>query len=204
MQAAIQGLLYGLGISFMLGTVFFALIQQGLKFGVKAGVFIAIGVILTDIFFIALAFFFTDLASTFIQSNRSFITLLGAGFIIVFGLVGVLTTNKQEEFSAVEKLIPLRMIALGAVLNATNPVNFFVWLSLQVLMLSQGFGNAYALTFYGFSLFAIFLAEVGIATFAYYLKNKLNEKVLLYLKNGINLLFIGIGVILLLKALPAH
>ena len=70
MTPILSGFVYGLGISFMLGTVFFTLIQQGLKHGAKAGIAIAVGVILTDIVFISLAYWFTDLASASLFASR--------------------------------------------------------------------------------------------------------------------------------------
>ena len=50
------GFSYGIGLSLMLGTVFFALIKFGLSNGYKAGLAIAAGVIASDILFILLAF----------------------------------------------------------------------------------------------------------------------------------------------------
>ncbi|HCT22199.1 MAG TPA: lysine transporter LysE, partial [Chitinophagaceae bacterium] len=57
----VYALLYGLGIgvvlSSMLGTVFFFLVQNSIANGFKSSVFIATGVITSDILLIVLSYF---------------------------------------------------------------------------------------------------------------------------------------------------
>jgi threonine/homoserine/homoserine lactone efflux protein len=202
MSPIISGLAYGFGISFMLGTVFFTLIQQGLKHGAKAGVAIATGVIITDIIFISLAYWFTDLASVWIENHKTVITLGGGIFIIGMGIFGLIKKSKVQE-SKEEKsdFSPFKLMGIGATLNATNPVNFFVWLTLQTLLLSKGYKTTEIVTFFTASLAAIFMAEVAFAWLAFYVKNKLNRKVLVYIKTGINVIFIAIGLYLVISVL---
>lgn len=202
MNPVFSGLIYGFGISLMLGTVFFTLIQQGLKHGARAGVAIAIGVVLTDLIFISLAYWFTDSASVWIENHKNEITLVGGLFIIGMGIFGLAYKARLREISdGKPDYNPIRLVGIGATLNATNPVNFFVWLTLQTLLVSKGYNTTEIVAFFASSLVAIFLAEVAFASFAFYIESKLNQQVLGYIKSGINVIFIGIGVYLIISIL---
>lgn len=196
----IKGLFYGIGVSFLLGTVFFALLQQGFKFGWRAGFFIALGVVFTDSLFITLVVLFTDWSSGFIQNNRTIITLFGAVFIIFLGFMGLIRAiRKQQTTENLQRFIPIKLFTMGVILNLANPANFFVWLGLQVLLLAQNYSFSERFQFFGASLLAIFIAEVFIASFAFYFKSKLQSKSLYLVQRGINLIFIAIGISLLIK-----
>jgi hypothetical protein len=149
-----------------------------------------------------MAYFFTDVASASITANKVTITVLGAIFILGLGIFGLLQKQTQAKNVEGENGFSWpKLIGLGATLNATNPVNFFVWLALNALMLGQGKSNAYVFWFFAASLAAIFLAEVFIAKMAQFFSHKLKGKMLNYIKKGINMVFIAIGIFLMLSVL---
>jgi threonine/homoserine/homoserine lactone efflux protein len=57
----LYGLITGMLMSIMLGTVFFALVQNSIDHGFRTGVFIAIGVISSDVLLISLSWFNAEL-----------------------------------------------------------------------------------------------------------------------------------------------
>jgi len=199
-QAAQFGFLYGAGLSLMLGTVFFALIRHGMYHGFKAGFAIASGVILSDLLFIVLAFWFTDLASQFIRTNQFWITILGGVFIFLMGLVGLLIGIKKKPRKTVSKPFNFaQLLVLGFTLNIMNPVNFFAWLTIQSILLSKQYTQAMSLTFLVFSLIAIGLVEIAIAVTANQLGSRLKDQWLKRIHVLVQILFLLIGSYLIVS-----
>ena len=56
-EILMYGFLTGMVMSVMLGTVFFALVQNSIDYGFRTGIFIALGVIASDLLLITLSWF---------------------------------------------------------------------------------------------------------------------------------------------------
>jgi L-lysine exporter family protein LysE/ArgO len=56
-EAIASGATSGFVLSLMLGTVFFALIQNSIDYGFTTGIYIAAGVVVSDVLFISAALF---------------------------------------------------------------------------------------------------------------------------------------------------
>ena len=197
-EAAWLGFVYGLGLSLMLGTVFFTLLRYGLLLGYKAGFFIASGVIFSDIIFISLAFWFTDLARDYIGKHTLLITMLGGVFILMYGLVGLLKQRKNsKDKEEIQELKPVKLATLGFVLNSSNPVNFIAWLAIQMLLVSKHYSEFESISFLVSSLLAILFIEIGIAAAANRIKKHLNHSVLVWVNRVILFIFMGVGFYLI-------
>ncbi len=198
-EALISGLGYGLMVSFMLGTVFFALINNGIQHGARAGVAIASGVVFTDLVFIVLAYWFTEVTSQFIKAHTFAITLLGGLFVIVLGVLGLYYKTRFDLNPKEQQFRPFRLFLTGALLNSSNPVNFFFWLALQSVLVGKGIEQERAFVFFASCLSAILLTEIAIASLAQRLTRKSGKKWLSRIKAGINILFIAVGLALLVN-----
>ncbi len=188
----------GLVISLMLGTVFFALLNDGLLFGYKAGLYIGLGVIITDIIFILAAFAFTEITATFIKSNTQTIRLLSGGLIILLGLLGYKKFKNNANNGVAMRLYPIKLVLKGALLNGTNPVNFFAWLSLQSFLITKGTPQGHFWIFFIGCIFAILITEIGIAYLAKKVFSTLisdrKDAILKSISFSINTLFVIIGI----------
>lgn len=194
----IKGLFYGIGVSFLLGTVFFALLKYGRVWGSKAGMAIASGVVFSDLVFIGLVLVFRDVSESFISESEQLLYSFG-GILLIFLGIGQWVAKEKEEKSYSAKNV-LQLISLGFILNISNPVNFFIWLGIQSSLTLQGYTIGLQLVFLSASLLGIFIAEVTIAAISKHLLRALQGLFLRIFKTVVALLFVGSGVFLLLKA----
>lgn len=195
----IKGLFYGIGVSFLLGTVFFALLKYGRVWGSKAGMAIALGVVFSDLIFISLVLIFRDVSESFITESKHLLFSLGGILLIFLGIGQWLTKEKEEKAYSAKNV--LQLVSLGFILNISNPVNFFIWLGIQSSLTLQGYVVGPQLVFLSASLLGIFIGEVTIAAISKHLLRALQGSFLRIFKTSIALLFVGSGVFLLLKAL---
>jgi threonine/homoserine/homoserine lactone efflux protein len=195
-----QGLIYGMGISIMLGTVFFALLNYGQKYGVKAGAYIATGVVLSDLLFIGLALFLGEQTKGFIEQNKPVVYIVGGSLLLI--LAGGQYFGSQPKRHG-NRLKPLNgLVPLGFVLNISNPVNFFIWYALHSTLVVRGLARAEQWTFLLASLLGIFLMEVLVALLANKILKSLshaNERrlqiivAIVFLIAGISVVYIGLA-----------
>ncbi len=200
----INAFFYGLGwgtvLSLMLGTVFFTLIQSSIDNGYKSGVLIALGVIISDIMFIAVAAF----GASFIPdiANLSFYGYLFGGIMLV--VMGVLSFFKKTQTLTYPKTGVgglLFYTSKGFFLNVLNPVNFFAWATLATQLKVIGYEQDTMFIFFVGCLLAIFLMEVIISIFADKLKKYFSNKVLKIINYVSGSVFLVFGIRLIWQAI---
>ncbi|MEZ4805643.1 MAG: LysE family transporter [Bacteroidia bacterium] len=195
-----QGLLTGIVLSMMLGTVFFSLIRNSIASGVRTGIYIASGVIICDIMFIALALLSSGFA-VFLKEYQQTISIVGGVILILMGVwMFVHSKPKSMEGKAFKtnQVNPWYYIGNGFLLNVLNPVNFFSWLAISsVLTIEYNYSINLQLSFFFSCLLAIFGMEIGISFSASKLKKWMNEKIIQRINQISALVFIAIGIRLL-------
>ena len=191
-----QGLLTGVILSLMLGTVFFSLIKNSLSSGYKTGISIASGVIICDILFISLAIISTEFAA-FLSAHQEKISLIGGLVLIVMGISMIIRAKPKENvgktFQSVGKN-KLYLIGSGFLLNVVNPVNFFSWLTISTLLkVKFKYGINEQVVYFTACLLSIFLVEIAIAYFASLLKKWMTDQVVQRINQISGLVFVGVG-----------
>ena len=201
-NCVLEGLLTGLVLSLMLGTVFFSLIRNSIAFGHRSGAFIALGVILCDVIFISLAIASSNFAQ-FLSTYQSEVSIIGGTVLIVMGAVMFFkATPKDTEGKLFEKQhkMTLYLVGTGFILNAVNPVNFFSWLSISsVLRIKMHYNNQDLILYFTACLFSIFIVELGIAYFASKLKNIMQAKTVKFINQIAAAVFVIVGIKLMMS-----
>lgn len=136
------GIGYGLLLSVMVGPAFFVMIETSLIKGIKAALFLDLGVLISDLMYVVVAFlFFNEIADLMAGQNQFILKLIGGGFFLILGLVHVL--KKKSLFiskTGVDQSMSLSasnyfMMSLkGFMVNAVNPGVLFYWLTLMSLL----------------------------------------------------------------------
>ena len=199
----INAFFYGLGwgtvLSLMLGTVFFTLIQSSIDNGYKSGALIALGVIVSDILFIAVAAFGASLMPD--VANLSFYGyLLGGIMLMVMGIASFFKKPQAVTYPKTGIGGVLFYTSKGFFLNVLNPVNFFAWVGLTTQLKVIGYEQDRMFVFFGGCLLAIFLMEVIISIFAEKLKKYVSNKVLQIINYVSGGAFLAFGLSLIWKA----
>ncbi len=190
-----QGLLAGVVLSLMLGTVFFSLIKNSLKHGYKSGVYIALGVIVCDILFISLGILSHGFA-IFLKKYQLTISVIGGIILVIMGIYMFIKAKpKIHEGKEPKKNGPYYYFATGFLLNVLNPVNFFSWLAISsMLTIKYDYGIPDKIIFFTASLVSIFVVEILIAHFASKLKTLVTPNVLKHVNQVSGCIFFLLGL----------
>ncbi|MFN5317539.1 MAG: LysE family translocator [Bacteroidia bacterium] len=202
--AIIKGFLAGLWLSFSFGPVFFALIQESIEKGVKQALWFDLGVLLSDLFYIFLAFW----GASFIMGNEQYRFIIGlAGGILLlgFGLAPFFKKKYVTEEVSVTPIAPTRKGLAGAVLkgfmmNLLNPSVLFIWFAATSLAFTTFSGSKSLIIIY---FLATLLTYFGLDVAKVYLALKLKPLLKRSILDGINKLsgavILGFGAYLLFQ-----
>lgn len=195
-----NGFLTGLGLSLGLGAVFFALIQNSIKSGYKTGIAIASGVILSDMIFVAFALLGTslfregDLQSIWVQA-------IAISFLLFLGIYNFIHAKKPIDRTVKSQRISFGNVMMyfgkGFLLNGLNPANFFAWTVICTYTtgtLSYSVNDN--IIFFAAALVAIFIMETLISLGAHKIKNKLTDRVMLWINRVSGGIYILVAILL--------
>lgn len=191
-----KGLLIGIGMSLMLGTVFFSLIQTSIMKGWNKGVLIAAGVVFSDLIFISLAI----LGVQFLKEGERNIWIYGGAVILLTAMAINMLRDRKSKVLYPESRFgkALYYISNGFLLNVLNPANFLFWAGLAAFARSDwGYETEHLLYFFAGCLMSIFGTEVLISILAHRIKRYLNVKILLWINRITAIVFIGVAVYLI-------
>lgn len=195
-----EGLLIGIPMSFALGPVFFTLIQNSIENGLKSALYIALGVIIGDLFLLFLAFSGVQYLVPNGGSVEFWIQISGAALLFILGLNNIFKKTTAKYVSAKYKN-RLYFLGNGFALNVLNPANFFAWVAvISYAEKVAKYNSNQNVLFYLGVLVAVFTTEMSISVSATKLKKILNDRVIHAINVTTGILFIGFGAFLLIKA----
>ena len=185
----------GAALSLMLGTVFFSLLRNSLQFGYRTGFYIASGVIVCDIMFIALALLSHQFA-LFLKTYSMQFSLAGGIILMAMGIIMfVKASPKVLDGELMSARSNLYYFFNGFLLNLLNPVNFFSWLAISTMLTVRfNFNITDKVYFFTAALFSIFIVEILIAVGAARIKQWVTPKLLKRINQISGLIFFGVGV----------
>ncbi|UKN00141.1 LysE family translocator [Paracrocinitomix mangrovi] len=135
------GIGYGLLLSVMIGPAFFILLETSITKGVKAALWFDLGVLLSDLVYLGIAFIFFNQVTALMESEHSYLLRIVGGIFFVFiGIVNVrkkkptITKKQLEETSQLSAGNYLMTCLKGFTFNAVNPGVLFYWLTLMSIL----------------------------------------------------------------------
>jgi len=199
-QAAIP---LGFFLAFMIGPVFFMLIETSITKGVRAAIAFDIGVIIADALFIAVAYFssFQLLENL---SNLPGLYVFGGTILSVYGLIILIKKPNEKqienEFNNTTKTNYFQLSIKGFLLNFINIGVLVFWLGV-VVVTGPSFENSINrfVVFFSTLLIAYFLTDIVKIILAKQLKKKLTPKIIIKTKKILGALLVICGLILITK-----
>ncbi len=197
-----NAILFGFFLSFMIGPVFFMLIQTSIVKGVRAAMTFNLGVVLGDVVFIIIAYFGSrHLLERIKDDPRLF--FIGGLILIVYGTITYLDKSNKKE---IEESISLpthnyfKLILKGFFLNFINIGVLAFWLGLIVVIGPTLDMNPSSI-FYYFTIIltSYFITDIGKIVLAKQLKNNMTPLVVFRIKRIMGILLIVFGIGLMLK-----
>lgn len=130
MEVILNGVISGIILAFLIGPVFFTIIQTSIERGFGSGAFVAMGVSLSDAFYISLTYL--GVYQLFDQGSfREYLAYFGGIVLLVFGAYYLFVKSKKLSRPAVDELRandPWRLVGKGFIINGLSPMVLIFWL----------------------------------------------------------------------------
>ena len=164
------GFLTGVALCLTFGTVFFALIQNSVDNGYKAGLTITLGVVLGDAIYITFALLGTSIIPNS-EALEPVLAAVGVLFLVVLGLFNIIKGTPRIAYPKTKFGNYAYYFTTGFLLNALNPINFVSWVTIAAYIRhSLHYTVNQQVVFMGFALLGVVAAESALAVFAHKLK----------------------------------
>ncbi|WP_373517422.1 LysE family translocator [Pricia sp.] len=197
-QAAIP---LGFLLSFIIGPVFFVLLETSATRGFRAAIALDFGVIIADILFLLIAYFssFQLLENL---SNQPGLFVFGGVILLVYGIITFFKRPpKKKEFDVKSSKSDYFSLAIkGFLLNFINIGVLIFWLGI-IIVVGPSLDNEpnRILVFFSSMVGAYFFTDILKILLAKQLKQKLTSKRIYYLKKGLGIILIVCGIVLIVK-----
>jgi threonine/homoserine/homoserine lactone efflux protein len=202
-----NAILIGFFMAFMIGPVFFMLIQTSILKGARAAIVFDLGVILGDISFILIAYYGSrPLLEKIKDDPRLF--FIGGFVLIVYGLITYLDKeNKKENLASAKSIkVPiiqnnyLKLFFKGYFLNFINIGVLAFWLGTVLVIGPTLKMNQNAIfSYFAVIILAYFVTDLGKIFLAKQLKDKMTPSLIFRVKKIMGVILIICGVFLILK-----
>ncbi len=130
MEVVLNGLISGIVLAFLIGPVFFTILQTSIERGFPSGAMVAVGVSLSDALYIALAYLgvyrLFD-GATF----REYLAYFGGMMLLAFAAYYLFVKSRKlarVDQEALRSNSPWRLIGKGFVINGLSPMVLIFWL----------------------------------------------------------------------------
>jgi len=200
----IDAVVFGFILSFSFGPIFFILLETSITRGIKQAIFMDFGVIVSDLLFFSLAYFGASKIAT--EENQPALFLLGGVILTVYSVVSFINNvakkKKIKKAKAIEETRLLKYTVKGFLLNIINVSCLVIWAGVIVW-----FGPKVEMspvkiwTFFIVSVITYLAINLLKFLLSSRLKSKLTDKVLFYIRQGLNILILIFGIVLIFKGL---
>lgn len=202
MEIVINGIINGIVLAFLIGPVFFTLIQTSIERGFTSGLFVALGVSLSDIFYICIAYLglFQFLHN---GDSRNLMAYGGGAVLLLFGIYYLfIKSRKLLNFDpeAIPYRSPGRLILKGFVINGLSPMVAFFWIAMVSLATtSLGYDTLNKVVIYFTSIvITVFITDLIKVALADKLRLLITQRAVRIMNIVLGLLLMGFGARLIL------
>ena len=199
----LSGIPWGIFLSFMIGPVFFILLETSIIKGFRAALVFDFGVILGDIVFITIAYLGSYRLITSLKDNSA-LFIFGGIMMLAYGVISYIALRKEKKIDT--KVIDNEIIRKnytglfikGFFLNIINIGVLGFWLA---IIISIGpkleMQNSRMMTFFATVILTYLLVDCIKIALAKQLKTKLTPTNILKIKKGISIVLMVFGVVLI-------
>ena len=207
----LSGIPLGIFLSFMVGPVFFVLLETSALKGFRAALVFDMGVVLADIVFISIAYFSSYRLIQSIQNDPA-IYIFGGILMLTYGVISFVKTkraskildNSDEKFDKIDAEIRKKnyfgLFVKGFLLNFINVgVLLFWFLILITIGPKLELDSSRMIVFFGTVIITYIVIDLGKILLAKQLKHKMTPSTILKMKKIISIILIIFGFVLMFQ-----
>jgi len=196
----------GIFLSFLIGPVFFVLLETSAFKGFRAALVFDLGVVFADIVFIVIAYFSSYKLIESLKNDPA-IFIFGGILMLTYGIISFIKLNKlknevsEEEIEFVFQKKDYRALFIkGFLLNFINVGVLLFWF---LILITVGpkleLETSRMLTFFTSVILTYLVVDTGKILLAKQLKHKMTPKNTLTIKKVISILLIVFGIAIMLQ-----
>ena len=192
----------GFFLSFMIGPVFFVLLETSVVKGFRAAMVFNIGVVLADVIFIMIAYFSSVRLIEKIKGDPA-LFIFGGLVMLTYGIIAFIKTKKPKRNIDPEDPIELakknyfKLFVKGFFLNFINIGVLGFWLAIIIAMGPKLETPSRMLSFFSSVIICYFVTDIFKVLLAKQLRSKLNPLNIMRIKKASCVVLIISGVFLL-------
>jgi threonine/homoserine/homoserine lactone efflux protein len=200
-----EAIIIGIILAFLIGPVFFMLIEISILKGFRAAMSFDLGVMIGDVFFLLIAYFGSKPLISNIENNPLFFKI-GGSLLVLYGLYTFFKTKQVDEIQDDTIVIKedskyLRLFLKGFFINLINFGTLGFWIGLMLV-----YGSKYSMTpkkifyFFGIIILSYLTFDALKIVTAKKLRSSMTPGRIFKFKKLIGLILLGFGIILFVKA----
>ncbi len=195
----------GLLLIFSAGPVFFVILETSVSNGAKQALAVSLGAVIADIGLIAIAFYS---ASSILQKleNQPQLYFVGGAILFFYGILSFVKTRKiKKQINYNPEALPLQKsvffyLTKGFFLNTINISTLLFWMGATVVFGARlQMELSRLVPFFSYIILIYFSADVIKIILAKQLKNKLSPNIVYRLKQGVNIILVLFGCLIMLQ-----
>ena len=207
LQDFLSGIPLGIFLSFMVGPVFFVLLETSAVKGFRAAFVFDLVVVTADVVFITIAYFSSYRLIQSIKNDPA-IYLFGGILMLTYGVISFLKTKKAKkeliENDDDEELVKNNYLGIyikGFLLNFINVGVLLFWFLILITVGPKLQLETPRMVVFFSSVIGFYLVvDIGKIILAKQLKNKMTPVNILKIKKGISILLMVFGIVLMLQS----
>ena len=204
-QDILSGIPLGIFLSFMVGPVFFVLLETSAVKGFRAALVFDMGVVVADIVFIAIAYFSSYRLIQTIQNDPA-IYIFGGILMLTYGVISLLKihkTTKNLDKKTVTEILKKNYLSLFAKGFLLNFINVGVLLFWFLILITVGpklqLETSRMIVFFASVILTYIIIDLGKILLAKQLKHKMTPNTIIKMKKIISVILIVFGIILMFQ-----
>lgn len=206
-QDILTGIPLGIFLCFMIGPVFFILLETAAVKGIRAALVFDLGVVIADIVFICIAYFSSYRLINSIKDEPA-LFIFGGLIMSVYGIISFMQLKKANKNLREDPEVELikknygSLFVKGFLLNFINVGVLGFWLLIIITFGPQlDLQTSRLLVFFGSVIGTYILVDLAKMFLAKRLKSKMTPKNILKIKKITSILLIIFGVLIMSQAL---
>ncbi|MAP99933.1 MAG: lysine transporter LysE [Flavobacteriaceae bacterium] len=192
----------GFFTAFIMGPVFWVLLETSITKGFKAALAFDIGVLISDVVFLIICFFGSSQLKS-AKENQEGLYVLGGTILLVYGIIYLINRSKKRNRNTelnINKENYFGLAVKGFALNIINVGVLIYWLAATSAFAPAGEANSTGFVlFFSIVLFTYFIVDLFKIIVANRFSRLLTDTTIVFINTLISIILIISGVVFIIK-----